>query len=200
MTRELIVNVVLFRLHEERLQVLLTAPTGENSQGISLAIPAASPNDVESLEDTANLLITNLINRRETYLEQLFTYGERDQPARIVYFALVTSGARLFPGDWHAGFQPRDSLFYRQPRLMYLPMLSGACVTSWSTARSVFNSCRENSRFQNSSIPTRSSLAKSWTSATSAGACCSQGSLRKPRDNVVARGARRGSTATARML
>jgi 8-oxo-dGTP diphosphatase len=94
----LIVNVVLFRLNVERLQVLLAAQTDENPQGISPAIPAETPNDVESLEDTTNRLITNLIDRRETYLEQLFTYGERDQPARIVYFALVTSGARLVAG------------------------------------------------------------------------------------------------------
>lgn len=98
MKRELVVNVVLFSLHGEILQVLLTVAPGVPPQGNSLGLPAESPKDEESLEDSANRLITNLINRRETYLEQLFTYGEREQPVRVAYFALVTAGAQLVAG------------------------------------------------------------------------------------------------------
>jgi 8-oxo-dGTP diphosphatase len=92
MTRTLIVNVVLFSLREETLQVLLSASPG------SISLPAETPRGDESLEEAANRLIAALIDRRETYLEQLYTYGERGQPVRVAYVALVPAGARLAVG------------------------------------------------------------------------------------------------------
>lgn len=88
----MIVNVVLFSLQEETLQVLLAASAR------TVCLPAETPRDDESLEEAANRLIAALIDRREAYLEQLYTYGERGQPVRVVYFALVPAEARLTGG------------------------------------------------------------------------------------------------------
>ncbi len=90
--RPLLVNVVLFRLADESLQVLLTFidPSG--------GLPAAEPHLDESLEQAAERAISALLDRRKTYLEQLFTYGAANEPMRVVYFALIPTEARLFPG------------------------------------------------------------------------------------------------------
>lgn len=87
MERPVLVNVVLFSLRDETLQVPLAASAG------TLSLPAATPRVDESLEETANRLIAGLIHRRETYLEQLYTYGDAGRPVRVVYFALVPAGA-----------------------------------------------------------------------------------------------------------
>jgi 8-oxo-dGTP diphosphatase len=123
MTRLLTVNVVLFSLREETLQVLLAAPAW------SLLLPAETPVAGESLEDAANRLIAALIDRRETYLEQLYTYGEAGEGLRVVYFALVPAGARLIgasgarwlPGSGQTGLPAIESevLAYALRRLRY---------------------------------------------------------------------------------
>jgi 8-oxo-dGTP diphosphatase len=87
--RPLIVTVILFSLREEALQVLLAAAPG------TLSLPAMPIAEAESLEEAANRLIAGLIDRRETYLEQLYTYGEAGEAVRVAYFALVPAGARL---------------------------------------------------------------------------------------------------------
>jgi hypothetical protein len=99
MTRALIVNVVLFSLREETLQVLFTTSSA------TVNLPAETPRGDESLEEAANRLIAALIDQREAYLEQLYTYGERGGPVRVVYFALVPAGARV-TGDGKARWVP----------------------------------------------------------------------------------------------
>ena len=123
MTRRLIVNIVLFSLQEESLQVLLAASSGSPS------LPTGIPGEEEALEEAANHLITTLIDRRETYLEQLYTYGEAVETLRVVYFALVPAGAclvgsgqvRWFPVTVEAGLSGLDSeiLAYALRRLRY---------------------------------------------------------------------------------
>jgi hypothetical protein len=99
MTRALTVNIILFSLREETLQVLLTTSSA------TVNLPAETPRGDESLDEAANRLIAALIDRRETYLEQLYTYGERGCPVRVVYFALVPAGARV-TGDGTARWIP----------------------------------------------------------------------------------------------
>lgn len=123
MNRQLTVNVVLFSLREESLQVLLAAPSGTPS------LPAGTLGEGETLEDAANRLIAALIDRRETYLEQLYTYGEAGQALRVVYFALVPDGARLtgaggarwLPAAGQVGLTAAESeiLSYALRRLRY---------------------------------------------------------------------------------
>lgn len=92
--RSLVVNVVLFRLADESLQLLLASPV----QGWGL--PGTELKEGEGLEAAAERAIAALLDRRKTYLEQLFTYGGGgNQPVRVVYFAIVPAEAHLAPGQ-----------------------------------------------------------------------------------------------------
>jgi len=96
-TRALMVNVVLFSLRDEALQVLL-APRVERWE-----LPGETVGESEALEEAANRVLATLIRRREAYLEQLYTYGDPARDARqatvsVVYFALVPAGTGLLPG------------------------------------------------------------------------------------------------------
>ncbi len=122
MTKTLLVNVILFSLREESLQVLVSVSGG------APALPALTPGEAGSLEDAADQLIAGLIDRRESYLEQLYTYGEAGGTVRVVYFALVPGEALLRRAGetrWHAAEQaalPRaesDMLAYALRRLRY---------------------------------------------------------------------------------
>jgi 8-oxo-dGTP diphosphatase len=89
----LIVNVVPFSLREDKLQVLLTSPASVwelPGQPIKIAM---------SLEQAAAQLLARLIDRHETYLDQLYTYSSPPhQIVSVVYFALVPAEAHLLPG------------------------------------------------------------------------------------------------------
>lgn len=88
------VNVVIFSLREDALQVLLT-PTGARTW----ALPEKSVGADESLEQSALAAFLRLPRPPEVYLEQLYTYGD---PGRVpgqrivsvVYFALIPMDAR----------------------------------------------------------------------------------------------------------
>ncbi len=91
--RPLLVNVIPFSLREDRLQVLLVA------QASNWGLPAEPVKDDESLEQAAARLLATLIDRHETYLDQLYTYGSPQRLAvSVVYLALVPAGAHLLPG------------------------------------------------------------------------------------------------------
>jgi len=95
--RALTVHVVLFSLREDALQVLL-APRVERWE-----LPGEAVGESESLEEAANRVLATLIKRRETYLEQLYTYGDPGRDAgqatvSVVYFALVPAGTGPLPG------------------------------------------------------------------------------------------------------
>ncbi len=122
--RPLQVNVVLFRLADETLQVLLAS----SSRGWEL--PGSELGEQESLEQAAERAIAALLDRRKTYLEQLFTYGEEGgAPVRVVYFSLVPVDAHPVPGRparWTAEFptlamdeEDAEILAYALRRLRY---------------------------------------------------------------------------------
>ena len=90
--RTLVINVVLFCLRDDSLQVLL------DLQAPAWELPGEPVEMDESLEDAAARLLAKLIDRRETYLEQLYTYGDPQRKAvSVVYFALVPAEATLLP-------------------------------------------------------------------------------------------------------
>jgi hypothetical protein len=122
--RPLLVNVVLFRLSDETLQVLLTSPLQ------SWVIPGSELDGAEGLEQAAERTIASLLNRPKTHIEQLFTYGnDRQSPVRVVYFAIVPAEAGLAaykPLRWMAVSPPppldqehTDILAYALRRLRY---------------------------------------------------------------------------------
>ncbi len=88
--RPVLVNVVLFRLADDTLQVLLASP------GTGLELPGSELQEAEGLEQAAERAIAVLLDRRKTYLEQLFTYGAESRlPLRVVYFAIIPAEAHL---------------------------------------------------------------------------------------------------------
>jgi len=87
------VHVVVFSVSEETLRVLLLP------QGEAWVLPGALVRHDESLDDTASQAVAPHVDRRQAYLEQLYTFGsgERSGPGgrlvSVAYFALVPVGA-----------------------------------------------------------------------------------------------------------
>lgn len=122
--RPLLVNVVLFRLADDTLQVLLAS----SEQGWEL--PGSELDELEGLEQAAERAIAVLLDRRKTYLEQLFTYGASGPSTiRVVYFAIIPAEAHLIPGQparWTPvtplpalGYSHAEILAYALRRLRY---------------------------------------------------------------------------------
>lgn len=115
------VRVVVFGLHEDRLQVLLL-PARTGPAGAAWELPGSPVPAAQSLEGTATECVLRLSGLREAYLEQLYTYGEagRADPARgaarlvsVVYFAIIPAGTvtSSINGDkTHAKWFPIDHL------------------------------------------------------------------------------------------
>lgn len=83
------IRVVLFTIHQGHLQVLLVS---NNEKGWQL--PGGKILANLSLEKTAADCVRKITGERQTYLEQLYTYGDvsNDKETRlisIVYFALI---------------------------------------------------------------------------------------------------------------
>jgi 8-oxo-dGTP diphosphatase len=93
---QLNVNVVIFSLYEDALQVLLTAcPDGQ----ACWALPGVDVRASESLEEAAGRALSDRVDREEVYLEQLYTYGDTQRvpdqrQVSVTYFALAPVDAR----------------------------------------------------------------------------------------------------------
>ncbi len=124
------VHIVVFRLHEDALQALLT-PSAEQLNHWEL--PGRPVAEDESLEGAAALALSCRVQRGEAYLEQLYTYGDPDRtPARlvsVVYFALAPADA-IRDGEgaeaWHdieelplLAYDHAEILAYALRRLRY---------------------------------------------------------------------------------
>jgi len=117
--RSLIVQVVLFSLRDDALQVLLVPDLSGlvpdlsglvPREGAGWQLPGQELHPDEGLEEAANRLLGGLLERREAYLEQLYTYGSAQSPAvRVVYFALVPADRLQAPGGLAHWF-PRAAL------------------------------------------------------------------------------------------
>lgn len=98
---EVIVNVVIFSLHQNRLEVLLTL-CGWETQSSQWCLPGSVPHRNESLETTALRELQRRSGLHEAYLEQLYTYGDPNRCPRarvisVVYFVLIPADAISSP-------------------------------------------------------------------------------------------------------
>lgn len=134
----LTVDIVIFTLRDNRLQVLLIQRSKEPFAG-KWALPGGFVNLDESLDEAATREMGEETGVKEAYLEQLYTYGnpDRDPRGRIVtvaYFALIPSDAtvhaeggsdasqaRWFPADDlpSLAFDHDGIVTYAQRRLRY---------------------------------------------------------------------------------
>ncbi len=95
----LTVDIVIFTLRENRLQVLLIRRANQPFAGY-WALPGGFVQVDESLEDAAARELSEETGIEQAYLEQLYTYGdpERDPRGRVVsvaYFALIPADASV---------------------------------------------------------------------------------------------------------
>lgn len=93
------VEIIIFALHEQSLQVLLVQRTENPYQG-HWAIPGGFVREDEALDQAASRELSEKTGLEGVYLEQLYTYGEpqRDPRGRVVtvaYFALVPADAPI---------------------------------------------------------------------------------------------------------
>lgn len=93
------VDIVIFSLRENRLQVLLIRRADEPFAG-QWALPGGFVGMEESLEEAASRELLEETGIQEAYLEQLYTYGDpgRDPRGRVVtvaYYALIPADARV---------------------------------------------------------------------------------------------------------
>jgi 8-oxo-dGTP diphosphatase len=91
----LTVDIVIFSVREENLQVLLVC-RGEEPYAGMWALPGGFVHLDESLEEAAARELEEETGIRDAYLEQLYTYGDlqRDPRGRVVtvaYFALIAA-------------------------------------------------------------------------------------------------------------
>jgi 8-oxo-dGTP diphosphatase len=98
------VDVLIFTLRENQLQVLLVQnkPDTEDKLAGTWMLPGKELEAEEGLENAAYKAVEGWIGVRETYLEQLYTYGELNRDPRgrvisIVYYTLIPTDARLKP-------------------------------------------------------------------------------------------------------
>jgi 8-oxo-dGTP diphosphatase len=100
----LCVDVVIFTLREGRLQVLLVQnmPGSGDTPMDSWILPGKALEADEALEAAAYKAVEEWVGVRETYLEQLYTFGELDRDPKgrvisIVYYTLIPTDARIKP-------------------------------------------------------------------------------------------------------
>lgn len=91
----LTVDIVIFTIREQRLQMLLIE-RAEPPFAQMWALPGGFVHIDESLEEAASRELEEETGVRDAYLEQLYTYGDplRDPRGRVVtvaYFALISS-------------------------------------------------------------------------------------------------------------
>lgn len=101
----LTVDIVIFSVQQARLQTLFICRAQPPYQG-AWALPGGFVQMEESLEEAASRELAEETGLRDTYLEQLYTYGDpaRDPRERVVsvaYFALIPadSAAQVQPGS-----------------------------------------------------------------------------------------------------
>lgn len=89
------VDIVIFSVRQETLQVLLVCRDEEPFRGM-WALPGGFVRQNESLEEAAARKLAEETGLRDAYLEQLYTYGDPNRDPRgwvvsVAYFALIAA-------------------------------------------------------------------------------------------------------------
>ena len=109
------VDIALFTIHENQLQVLLTKRQAHPFAGM-LALPATFVGIYETLDECAKRALYQKTGLQNIYLEQLYTWGDinRDPRMRIIsvsYYALVSeSNIQFSELEQEAKFYPVDEI------------------------------------------------------------------------------------------
>mgnify|MGYP000978793327 FL=1 len=124
------VDLALFTVNEDKLQVLLTR-RAEEPFADQWALPGGFLFKNESLEDAARRVMQEKTGVVDAYLEQLYTFGapERDPRNRIVtiaYYALIPWQKLIRPGsrkvsevNWFEAVRPPELAFDHNRILAY---------------------------------------------------------------------------------
>ena len=98
------VDIVIFTVQERKLKVLLVKRKSDLKKG-EWALPGGFIKLEESLEESAQRILSQKTGVKDVYLEQLYTFGEplRDTRGRVIsvaYFALIDSAKiKLQPNE-----------------------------------------------------------------------------------------------------
>ena len=98
------VDIVIFTVQERKLKVLLVKRKADLKKG-EWALPGGFIKLEESLEESAQRILSQKTGVKDVYLEQLYTFGEplRDTRGRVIsvaYFALIDSAKiKLQPNE-----------------------------------------------------------------------------------------------------
>jgi 8-oxo-dGTP diphosphatase len=108
------VCVVVFSLSNNGLQVLLRPATNETPPD-SWELPGEVVSIDHSLDETASHCLTHYSGLQESYLEQLYTYGEvnrcrQQRLISVVYFALIPIDKAVLSLTDLAGWYPIEKL------------------------------------------------------------------------------------------
>jgi 8-oxo-dGTP diphosphatase len=110
------VDVAIFTVHDNQLQIVLIKRTNEPYKG-EWALPGGYLQEGERSADSAARVLDTKAGVKDVYLEQLFTFDDLDRDARgrvisVSYFALVPTAKLAFSGSdvQHPTLFPIDSL------------------------------------------------------------------------------------------
>ncbi len=114
------VDVVIFTLRQNDLQVYLVQRIDENDAGL-WSLPGGIVRADEGLDDSARRHVSEQTTVTDVYLQQLYTYGEPDRDSRrrvisVAYFVLIAPD-QLAPENeienraWHSVYQLPELAF-----------------------------------------------------------------------------------------
>ncbi len=98
------VDLVVFRLHDEQLQILTRKKTTPSGSALVLPSGRIEPDHDDSLDATAKRLLSYATNHSPSYLEQVVTIGDSNRDSRgwsltVVYYGLLNGNEADYSDD-----------------------------------------------------------------------------------------------------
>ncbi len=126
------VDLVVFRLLDEQLQVLTRKKTIKTGPALVLPSGRIEPEKDDSLDDTASRLLSYLTPHKASYFEQVVTIGDAKRDSRgwsltVVYYALMNGNTTDYSSDAYwvnvDNDKPNTSLAYDHDALVHEALL-----------------------------------------------------------------------------